>query len=78
MTEESKAEFLAISKELDDLLLKQEIFWAQRSRISWLKHGDKNNNFSTQKPHKEDIQTLYRESKLKATLGWKRLMTLRR
>ena len=39
---DSKAEFLEVSKELDDLLLKQEIFWAQRSRISWLKHRDKN------------------------------------
>ena len=44
-TDDSKAEFLVISKELDDLLMKQEIYWAQRSRISWLKHGDKNKNF---------------------------------
>ena len=42
ITEESKAEFLEVSKTLDDLLMKQEIYWAQRSRISWLKHGDKN------------------------------------
>ena len=44
-TEENKTEFLVVSKELDDLLLKQEIYWAQRSRISWLKHGDKNTKF---------------------------------
>ena len=39
------AEFLGVSKTLDDLLLKQEIFWAQRSRVAWLKHGDKNTKF---------------------------------
>ena len=43
--EENRVEFLLVSKELDDLLLKQEIFWAQQSRISWLKHGDKNTKF---------------------------------
>ena len=39
---ESKTEFLAASKKLDDLLLKQEIYWAQRSRVNWLKYEDKN------------------------------------
>ena len=41
-TVESKIEFLAASKKLDDLLLKQEIYWAQRSRVNWLKYEDKN------------------------------------
>ena len=45
VTEESRAEFLEVSKSLDDLLMKQEIYWAQRSRVAWLKHGDKNTKF---------------------------------
>ena len=55
----SKVEFW-VSKELDDLLLKQEIFWAQRSRISWLKHGDKNTKIvhskATQRRRRNYIQ----------------------
>ena len=59
-TDALKAEFLEVSKELDDLLLKQEIFWAQRSRISWLKNVDKNTEFfhskATQRRRRNYIQ----------------------
>ena len=44
-TDDSKAEYLEVSEKLDALLLKQEIYWAQRSRDSWFKHGDKNMKF---------------------------------
>ncbi|XP_075674939.1 uncharacterized protein LOC142644147 [Castanea sativa] len=45
LTEASKAEFLSLSKRMDELLQKQEIYWAQRSRINWMKHGDRNTKF---------------------------------
>ena len=44
-TDASQSEYLEVSKKLDDLLLKQEIYWAQRSRVAWLKHGDNNTKF---------------------------------
>ncbi|KAL5819042.1 hypothetical protein ACOSQ4_022884 [Xanthoceras sorbifolium] len=34
-----------VEKELDDLLLQDEIYWRQRSRVSWLKFGDRNSKF---------------------------------
>ena len=44
-TQQNRSDFLQASKELDEWLRKQEIYWAQRSRVSWIKHGDKNSNF---------------------------------
>ena len=61
-TKVSRAEFLEISKTLDDLLLKQEVFRAQRSRVAWLKHGDKNKkNFhskASQRRRRNHIQRI--------------------
>ena len=34
-----------ISKEIDDLLEREEIMWKQRFRVSWLQHGDRNIDF---------------------------------
>jgi hypothetical protein len=31
-----------LNRRLDELLLREEIMWRQRSRITWLKHGDQN------------------------------------
>ena len=41
-TQQNKEEFIKASKELDEWLMRQEIYWAQRSRVNWIKHGDKN------------------------------------
>ena len=62
LTEDSKAKFLVASKNLDTLLLKEEIYWAQRSRIPWLKHGDKNTRFfhskASQRKQRNHIQSI--------------------
>ena len=62
LTEESKVKFLVVSRNLDALLRKQKIYWAQRSRIPWLKHGDKNTKFfhskASQRRRRNHIQSL--------------------
>ena len=59
-TKASKTEFLSLSKRMDELLQKQEIYWAQWSRINWLKYGDKNTKFfhakATQRRRKNYIR----------------------
>ena len=66
LTEESKEVWLTTSKELDALRLKQEIYWAQRSRISWLKHGNKNIKFfhskASQRKRRNFIQGIDHEN----------------
>lgn len=52
-TKDSKSEYLEVSKRMDELLQKQEIYWAQQSRIPWLKHGDKKTKFFHSKATKQ-------------------------
>ncbi|KAL0386494.1 UNVERIFIED_CONTAM: hypothetical protein Slati_4539800, partial [Sesamum latifolium] len=40
-----KAEELKIQMELDDLKQDEECMWKQRSRVDWLRNGDKNTSF---------------------------------
>ena len=52
VSDTSEAEYVELSRQIDELLQKQEIYWAQWSRVSWLKHGDKN----TKKFHSKATQ----------------------
>jgi hypothetical protein len=54
-----------IERELDRLLKQEEIYWRQRSRINWIKEGDRNTRFFHQKAtwrtKKNKITRLQRE-----------------
>jgi hypothetical protein len=52
-------------KELDSLLEQEEVYWRQRSRINWLKEGDRNTKFfhkkATWRAKKNKIERLMRQ-----------------
>lgn len=45
----NRAAILAMKHELDEVLFREEMMWLQRSRLSWLKEGDRNTEFFHQK-----------------------------
>ena len=57
---ENRVEFLVVSKELDDLLLKQEIFGRNVLESLSLNMGIRIQSFFTQRPHNEDGGILFK------------------
>ncbi|XP_071683392.1 uncharacterized protein [Lolium perenne] len=55
-----------IEKELDKLLEQEEVYWKQRSRINWLKEGDRNTKFfhrkATWRSKKNKIEKLQQDN----------------
>ena len=45
LTDDELLQKVHLSKELDEASRNEEIAWRQRSRIQWLKHGDKNTKY---------------------------------
>jgi hypothetical protein len=40
-----RREIRAVTDKMNELLYREEMMWMQRSRIDWLREGDKNTNF---------------------------------
>ena len=55
-----------LAKEIELLLEQEEIHWAQRSRINWLQHGDKNtsyfHHFASERRKRNSIKRLKNEN----------------
>jgi hypothetical protein len=45
LTDENIARQKKLATEIENLLVQEEIHWAQRSRVNWLQYGDKNTSY---------------------------------
>ena len=44
-TNADRMEIRRVSDEMNELLYREEMMWMQRSRIAWIREGDRNTNF---------------------------------
>jgi hypothetical protein len=59
----SSMEILKLTKEMDELLYREEIAWLQRSRITWLREGDQNTKFFHRQASKRQKKNKIRKLK---------------
>ena len=45
MLQETAEEIEGLRKEINEVLIKEEVMWSQRSRALWMKCGDQNTKF---------------------------------
>ena len=63
MLQETAIEIEGLRKEINEVLIKEEVMWSQRSRALWMKCGDRNTKFfhatATQRQRKNRIEGLW-------------------
>ena len=63
LLQETATEIEGLRKEINEVLIKEEVMWSQRSRALWMKCGDQNTKFfhatATQRQQKNRIEGLW-------------------
>jgi hypothetical protein len=58
-----------LAKEIEGLLEQEEIYWAQRSRLNWLQHGDKNTSYFQHFENDRRKRKMIKNKRMRMDLG---------